>query len=465
MTTSLYPAMDSDDTLAQLAPRRTRIDAPHGPTDADPAPPLDAASPESWPLDAAVADPVLLEIEEEPTDAMIAAVSGDSPEIRREQLQLQVAQLAGHLRERLREVDRREATLNARASQLEADLRASRMWIREREVEFQERENELRRQIEELQERAAPRTEGETSELYDAETRLAELNEREQQLSLRENEMRERRFEVERQAAAIRHGQQLWEQQRSRQQRDLALSREQLTLELDARAREREAALESGEAMLVEHALQLDRERAALLADRQAWELQRTREREAIEDLRASAEGELADRRTRLEARQDWVERQRVGLEQVRNEALSLHRQSIEMRLLAEQLWSQITSRLSPAEVTQSLAQLRVKLADHYRLEEEQLAARKNELVELGERIAAQHEELVQLRSGLRDWAAARQTEIEQQAAALVQRELALDSKEDGFRQDEHAWQSDRRRYEQQIRDLTHQLRALPAAA
>jgi hypothetical protein len=217
--------------------------------------------------------------------------------------------------------------------------------------------------------------------------------------------------------------------------------------------------------MLVEHALQLDREREALVADRQAWEAQKVREREGIEDLRQSAEGELADRRTRLEARHDWIERQRVGLEQVRNEALSLHRQSLEMRLLAEQLWSQITGRLSPAEVTQSLAQVRIKLAEQYHLEEVQLESKKRELVELAERITQQHRELTQLRSGLREWAAARQGEIEQQAAALVQRELALDAKEDGFRQSQHAWQADRRRYEQQIRELSGQLRTLPAAA
>lgn len=407
----------------------------------------------------------MLEIEEEPTAEMMAAVAGESLEIRREQLQLQVSQLAGHLRERLREVDRREAAINARGSQLEADLRASRLWLREREMAFQERENELRRQIEELQERLEPRTAGATGEEPDPHLRLEDLNEREQQLMLRESEIRERRLDVERQAAAVHHAQQLWEQQRSREEREQAHSREQFTNQIDVLAREREAALESGERMLVEHALQLDRERAALLADRQAWEQQKTRERQAIEDLRHSAEGELADRRTRLEARQEWLERQRTGLEHVRNEALSLHRQSLEMRLLAEQLWSQISNRLSPAEITHSLAQLRLKLAEQYRLEEEQLAAQKESLVQLGERISEQHRELVQLRTGLREWAGARQADIEQQAAALVERELALDSKEDAIRQSQHQWQSDRRRYEQQIRDLTSQLHSLPAAA
>ena len=461
VTTSVAPTTsDTEVEPAGVSPRRTRIDAPHvEPLPADPGSPINDTPSES----AAAASP-LLEVEEEPTAAMIAAVAGELPEVRHEQVQLQISQLAEHLRERLREVDRREAATNARAGQLEADLRTSRMWIREREMEFQEREGELRRRIEELQDRLSPSGDS-ASELVDVETRLQELSERERQLQARELEMRERRFELERQASAVSHGRQLWQQQREQQERELAVRQQQLTASIEAQGRDREEALQAGEKMLVEHALQLDREREELLADRRTWEQQKVREREAINDLKNSAEGELTDRRTRLEARHDWVERQRVGLENVRNEALSLHRQSLEMRLLAEQLWSQITSRLSPAEVTQSLAQLRTKLAEQYRLEEEQLGAKQRDLVELAERITAQHHDLAQLRSGLRDWAAARQTEIEHQASALINRELALDAKEDGFRHSQNAWQADRRRYEQQIRDLQNQLRALPAAA
>jgi chromosome segregation ATPase len=193
--------------------------------------------------------------------------------------------------------------------------------------------------------------------------------------------------------------------------------------------------------------------------------LRQSRERQALEDRHQAATAELTDHRVRLEARQDWIERQKAGLEQVRTEILVLHRQSLEMRLLAEQLWSQISGRITPAEVTQAIAQLRQKLSEQYQLEEQSLQSRRDELVQLGERIAAQHQELTQLRTGLREWAAARQAEIGQQAAALVQRELALDEQHESLRQAERQWQFERRRYEQQIRDLASQLRTLPAAA
>jgi chromosome segregation ATPase len=173
----------------------------------------------------------------------------------------------------------------------------------------------------------------------------------------------------------------------------------------------------------------------------------------------------LADVRTKLDARQDWIERQKGGLEQVRDEALRLHRQSLEMRLLAEQLWTQISGALTPAEVTQAIAQLRLKLAEQYRLEEQQLVVRREELLKVGEAVAAQHTELEQLRAGLREWVTARQEEIERQAAALVERELSLDAQQDAHRQTEREWQAARRVYEQQIRDLSAQLRSLPLAA
>lgn len=457
-------AETASDEVAELStPRRTRIDSPHeaGPR----AEQVAAAADPIVAIDPVAAGREMLEVIEEPADELVAAVIGDNAEVRREQLQLQVAQLAGHLRERLREVDRREAQLHARAAQVEAESRASRLWLTEREAEAHEREAELRQRIEELEERRTPHASDSDSPSTDHEDAQRNLADREQQVTLRENELRERRHESDRQAVALRHAQQLWEQQRSQQQRELTEQRAELTREFETLVGEREAQLQRAEHLVQEQIQQLDADRAALSADRQSWAEHQTRQRQALEDRLQAADDEVADRRQRLEARQDWIERQKAGLEQVRGEILALHRQSLEMRLLAEQLWSQITGRLTPAEVTQSIAQLRLKLAEQYKLEEQSLATGRAELLQLGERIAQQHQELHQLRSGLREWAAARQTEIEQQAATLVQRELTLDEQQEQHRRDAIDWSTARRRYEQQIRELTNQLRTLPVAA
>src|SRR5262245_2904870 len=470
MTVTNVETRTSDEPARLVAPRRTRIDPPHPAAQDSPAPDTQGAAEQPLraeivnPFITADSSPPMLEVEE-PTAEMIAAVTGENLELRREQLQLQVAQLAGHLRQRLREVDRREATLNSRVAQLESDLRTARLWMREREMAVQERENELKRQIEELQERPTAQATETESEFADCDSRLAEIAERERELEAKEDDLRERRFEFDRQGAALRHAQQVWQQQHEREEQQLRSDREQTGRDLEQLVAQREEQLRTAELLVAEQAKELDRDRTALVEERRTWEEQRTRQRQAIDDLRSSAEAEAADRRTRLEARQEWIERQKAGLDQVRDEALRLHRQSLEMRLLAEQLWSQINRALMPADVAQAVAQLRLKLSEQYRVEEEQLARRQEELVKLSEKISGQHRDLTQLKSGIREWTTARQAEIERQAATLVQRELALDAQQEEFRQSAQNWNADRRRYEQQIRDLKAQLRTLPAAA
>jgi len=407
--------------------------------------------------------PSLPEVVEEPSTDLIAAVTGQSEIARREQLELQADQLSEHLRERLREVDRREAQLNARVAQLESDLRTSRVWLREQEHEFAEREAELRRQLDDAHVRGEAGAA--VAETVDLDQAHAELAERERQLQLKENDLRERRFEIERQSSALRHAHQLWEQERTRQESALARERERLARQFEQQSAERDAQLAAAERVVAEQSAQLVHDRGELAADREAWEQRQRAQSQELDQRAKDADAELAGHRLRLEGRAEWIERQRTGLEQVRSEITTLHRQSLEMRLIAEQLWAQIGGRMSPAEVAHSIAQMRLKLAEHYRLEEQDLDAKKQDLVQLGERIAEQHRELTQLQSGLKEWSAARQAEIEEQAARLLLREREFDEQQDAFRRARGQWQTERQKYEQALRELRAQLRAQPAAA
>jgi hypothetical protein len=83
-----------------------------------------------------------------------------------------------------------------------------------------------------------------------------------------------------------------------------------------------------------------------------------------------------------------------------------------------------------------------LKLAEHYRLEEAALVEKKQELVGVGLRVTDQHRELTQLRDGLKSWLSARQEEIEQQAAALAQREADLDRQQETLIAERRAWKS-----------------------
>jgi hypothetical protein len=465
-----------DEIAAATSDRQMRLDGPHGRKAPDT---LDECRPGSDSLDAAPTSVAenLLEVEE-PTPEMIAAVAGENVEAQREQMQLQVAQLADHLQERLREVDRREAAVNARVAQLEADLRASRLWLAERELTFQARERELEQQILVLREKghepAASDDMPTPLDGFDPIACLGEIAQREQHLQAREGELRERRFELNQQSAALAHAQDVWRQQRQQEEQHLAAQRErmaraaaaekdQATRDCELLAAQREEQLRTAEQIVNEQVRQMESERTALAEERNYWEQQRTRQRQALDELRASTEAELAQRRARLDARQDWVERQKAGLDQVREEALSLHRQALETRLLGEQLWSQINGVLAPAETSEALAQLKSRLAEQYRLEEKLLVTRRDELTQLSEKVASQHRDFTQFKDGVRQWATARQADLERQAQSLAIREQKLDAQETEMHHGQQRWHVERRDYQRQIAELKSAIETMPA--
>jgi hypothetical protein len=168
---------------------------------------------------------------------------------------------------------------------------------------------------------------------------------------------------------------------------------------------------------------------------------------------------ELDQLRTRLAARETALDQQQGAIEQLRSEITAAHRQSIEMRLMAEQLWAQVQGRMPPAEITQSIAQLRLKLAEQYRLEQQGLAEQKQELLSLAEKVAEESGTLRTQRQELQSWFAAREEEIERHAKSLVIREQELLEQSDQLREIETRWNSDRRRLEQEVREMHSRLR------
>ena len=167
----------------------------------------------------------------------------------------------------------------------------------------------------------------------------------------------------------------------------------------------------------------------------------------------------MEQRRTRLATRETTLDQQQAALDQLRGEITAAHRQSIEMRLIAEQLWAQVQGRMPPVEITQSIAQLRLKLGEQYRLEQQGLAEQKRELLDLAEKVAEQSGAHRAQRQELQTWFAAREAEIESQAESLVNRQRELLEQSDQLRQIETHWSSDRRHLEQELREMHSRLR------
>jgi len=422
----------------------------------------------------------------------------ESPEVREQQLEVQTAQLAGLLQDQMREVERREALQNARAAELDNEFRRARLWITEKVAEVTERENAVlaaeskladarevaERKLSEKQQSASHVVSQEIQQCeqrhQEMEARLAVLSSREQELVQRqqllaegnenlaerqraceakESHLRERRQFIEREAAALHHARQEWERAHEAERADLDKERAEVRQELETALKSREEALAAGEILLADHTRELENDRQALARERADWQRQKGADREGISLLRHRTEAELEQRRSRLTTRETAVEQQQAALDQLRGEITSAHRQSIEMRLIAEQLWAQVQGRMPPAEITQSIAQLRLKLGEQYKMEQNGLAEQKQELLKLAEKVAEQSNTLRSQRHELQNWFAAREQEIEQHAEMLVTRERELLDQSDNLRDLETRWNADRRQLEQEVREMRSRIR------
>jgi hypothetical protein len=119
--------------------------------------------------------------------------SAQQSEAAAQQMRTQAAQLAEHLRARQKDLDHREAEINARTAQLESDLRSARLWLNERMAEIQ-RPGEQPGLEEATCAKSAPRTAeapaAERQQFEEEEARLsrqyAELRQLQEQLSARQ---------------------------------------------------------------------------------------------------------------------------------------------------------------------------------------------------------------------------------------------------------------------------------------
>jgi hypothetical protein len=334
----------------------------------------------------------------------------DEPEAR--QLQSQAAQLAAHLRDREKELDHREAQLNAHIARFEAEVRAVQLSLEEREAAVAAAE-QLR--LEDHQENCgngAGRGEGVFAAGTAAGDRsLASLSAQEHELLDRERELRLREREVGRRLT-------------------------RLALAQAAQEREKDLADE--------------RQAAAARASEQAEQM--------IAEYRLAAE-ELDRKRIAVERRATRVEQFQAALKRLRAELGRVQRETLENRLATEELWAQLSGAAPPATLSQSLARIRAKLSDQYRQANLELTEQKKDLEQLRAEIDAQRQKLIEHKSQFERWLAAHQEELKKQAARLVAREKYLEQKELRCGQESRRWQSERIKCQTQTRRLQAALR------
>jgi hypothetical protein len=228
---------------------------------------------------------------------------------------------------------------------------------------------------------------------------------------------------------------------------------------LERQHQARKKQLDDAEAMLAEHIRELSDDRQQFDQERELAEAELTEQRQVLAERKQQVEEQDRASRQHDESRSMDVDRRGAAAEQVKQEALGTFREALEMRILVEELWAEVTKSTPPALVTQRLSQLRVRLSDQFRLDRQDLAQRRTELHELGQRLETRSRQLHEQRDELQDWMQRRESQVESQAARLVNRELELDQEAGRFTACQREWASEKRQLQSQIRQLGGELR------
>ena len=322
-----------------------------------------------------------------------------------EQLQRQALQLAGHLRDRQRELDVREAELNSRLAQWETEARAVRLSFAEREAELVDGTETL------AEERRDFLSQSQSLVAREAEiaSRLTQVAERENKASDREKSLAERESEVRRRLARL-----------------AAVEAEQQRVKPRAGPRRTD-------------------EPAATLREQVAQEYRQ-------------AMAGLEQQREQLRRRAEHLHQCRLALRVTHDDLARLHQDTLEMRLAMEELWAQLSGAAPPAALIQSLGEIRAKLADQSQAAQAALSEEQKEIERLRGELAAQYEKLAEQKAQFETWAAARTEQCRAETSRLLAREEELNRREAFCRERSQRWAAERLRYQHELRRLESEL-------
>ncbi len=349
-----------------------------------------------------------------------------------EQIHLQADQLAAHLRSRQKDLDYREAELNARLAKFESEGRAVRLWLAERETELATRGEKLTNRDEQVTRRSK------------------ELVNREEELARRQRDLLAEQQEASQRLSRLAAAEAAQEKRSS----GAAGRQEQESRRVTAALAARKKQLDEAEGRLVEAQTETQHLREQLSSQRQtlAEETAAMRQQMAAEHQRAMAD--LEQKRQAVQRRADHVDQSFAALKDLRAELGRMHRETLEIRLATEELWVQLSGAAPPAALTQSLGRIRSKLAEQYHQANAELVQQKKELEALRGQLLEQHETVVDQKRRFEQWATGCQEECQRAASRLVAREQQLQHEEVQLSDQSQRWQVERLRYQQEIRRL-----------
>jgi DNA repair exonuclease SbcCD ATPase subunit len=374
----------------------------------------------------------------EVAEPVVAAVPAEETAVATtiKQVRTQAAQLATHLQRQQATVDHRESELNARLASMENEIRAARLWLNQRHDELAARTSLFDERQRELEQREAALTatsdnrkprKAKPSTAVPDESRLAELDRRQAELDALSVRLSDRFSTVE-------HA------------RDF----EHAMRALEARSQN----LQKAEKLLAEERTQLKHQHEMLVQQRAQFSESMQADRARLAEEQQTAAAEQAQAQADLERQCGELAAQQRTLEAMRGEIMSTQQEALELRLVTEETWAKLCGRHHPAMVAQTIAQLRLRLAEEHRHERAELAQQRGEVQSLADRLAEQHQKWNQQRDDMQAWVVQRQQDFERQAATLVAASSQLEEQRAEMCEERTAWQFERSRLLAEIRGL-----------
>jgi hypothetical protein len=425
----------ADETVGPV--RATRFDRPHEIPRAEPL--SNAAAASALPVEPSFEAP-LLEVASANSGLAVETIT---PALAR-QFRTQAQQLAGHLEARQRELDHREAELHTQLARHEAAARSARLWFQEQHRKLTQRQSEWERREKEISDRL--RCVGGPGALHHDSIDVAGSSFDALPVIDDEINFRLREADFHEQSALL--------EARSHHT-------ESLSKKLDVRFEHLEAA----EERIARSEAGLQFARQEFHAEREAHTARVEKQRHQFAEQRARHEADLARRRAELVEQAHQLETRAAAIEQMRGELLQIQRDTLESQLAAEELRAELAGKAPPAALVQSLARLRVKLAEQYRLQIDDLQQQQQRLSDLAAQVTEGQRKLADRQRDSEAWITSQQRQIEEQAALLAEREVQLERQQNDRESRRLQREADQRELEVEVRRLQMHIRRLESNA
>ncbi len=182
----------------------------------------------------------------------------------------------------------------------------------------------------------------------------------------------------------------------------------------------------------------------------------------AADDIQAMASSleasEMESERRLLAERKVELDRRKETLQRMQDETQALHREALEMRLVTEQLWIEISGKAPTANVESLMETLKSRLNEQYESHQKTIDQRKAEMQGLQELVEQKQANVREQSVKLQQWVESRHDEIKSYAAEVDAREALLDRREHRMAEEFSKWEAQRSAYQSQLQSLLSKL-------